>query len=127
MANKRSKNPTAAPADKAHAIWLAGLGAVSIAQKRGTQLLAGLATEGRSFQQRTQRLVREVGTDATVHVQGVIAPLRANVERRAARLGAGVQSAVAGLLGKLGIPSKADIEALSQRMAALSRQLKAAK
>ena len=38
-----------------------------------------------------------------------------------------VQSAVATVLAKLGIPSKADIEALSQRMSALSRQLKAAK
>jgi poly(hydroxyalkanoate) granule-associated protein len=127
MANKRGKNPTTSPAVTAHSIWLAGLGAVSIAQKRGTQLLASLASEGKSFQQRTQRLVREVGADATVHVQGIIAPLRANFERGTAMLGTGVQNTVAGLLDKLGIPSKADIEALSQRMTALSRQLKAAK
>lgn len=127
MANKRNKNPASPPASKAHAAWLAGLGAVSIAQKRGTQVLSGLAAEGRDFQNRAQQLVREVGADATVHVKGVFAPLRVDLKRNAARLGAAVQSAVAGVLAKLGIPSKADIESLSQRMSALSRQLKAAK
>ncbi len=127
MASKRNKNQTAFPAGKAHAVWLAGLGAVSIAQKRGTEVLSGLAAEGRDFQARAQQLVREVGADARVHVKGVVAPLRVDLKRNAAKLGVVVQSAVATVLAKLGIPSKADIEALSQRMSALSRQLKAAK
>jgi len=127
MASKRNKNQTTSPAGKAHAVWLAGLGAVSIAQKRGTEVLSGLAAEGRDFQARAQQLVREVGADAKVHVKGVVAPLRVDLKRNTAKLGEVVQSAVATVLAKLGIPSKADIEALSQRMSALSRQLKAAK
>lgn len=127
MASKHNKIRTSATAGKAHAVWLAGLGAVSIAQKRGTEALAGLATEGRDFQARAQKLAREVGADASVHVHGAIAPLRASLERNVGKFGAVVQNAVAGVLAKLGIPSKADIEALSQRMSALSRQLKAAK
>ena len=43
------------------------------------------------------------------------------------RLNRVTDGADATVLAKLGIPSKADIEALSQRMSALSRQLKAAK
>jgi poly(hydroxyalkanoate) granule-associated protein len=127
MATKRNKNQTTSTAGKTQAVWLAGLGAVSIAQKRGTQLLSGLAAEGRDFQIRTQQLVREVGADAAVHVKGVVAPLRVDLKRNAAKIGTVVQNAVAGLLAKLGIPSKADIETLSQRMSSLSRQLKAAK
>ena len=127
MATKRNKNPSQPTAGKAHAVWLAGLGAVSIAQKRGTQLFSGLAAEGRDFQARAQRLVREVGADARVHVKGVVTPLRVDLKRNAAKFGVAVQNAVAGVLAKLGIPSKADIEGLSQRMSALSRQLKAAK
>lgn len=127
MATKRNKNQTTSTAGKAQAVWLAGLGAVSIAQKRGTKLLSGLAVEGRDFQTRTQQLVREVGADAAVHVKGVVAPLRVDLKRNVAKIGTAVQNAVAGMLAKLGIPSKADIEALSQRMSALSRQLKAAK
>lgn len=127
MATKRNKNQTTSTAGKAHAVWLASLGAVSIAQKRGTNILSDLAAEGRDFQARAQQLVREVGTDATVHLKGVVAPLRVDLKRNAAKLGVAVQNAVAGVLAKLGIPSKADIESLSQRMSALSRQLKAAK
>lgn len=127
MANKRNKNQTSSTAGKANAIWLAGLGVVSIAQKRGTELLAGLSAEGREFQARAQRLAREVGADAAVHVKGAIEPLRVDLKRNTARIGAEIQNAVAGVLARLGIPSKADIEALSQRMSALSRQLKVAK
>lgn len=127
MASKRNKIQTSATAGKAHAVWLAGLGAVSIAQKRGTEALAGLATEGRDFQARAQKFAREVGADASVHVHGAIAPLHASLKRNVAKFGDVVQNAVAGALAMLGIPSKTDIEALSQRMSALSRQLKAAK
>lgn len=127
MAIKRNKHQASPSAGKAHAVWLAGLGAVSIAQKRGTELLSGLAIEGKDFQARAQKLAREVRADATVHVKGAVAPVRIGLQRNAAMLGAAVRNAVAGALAKLGIPSKADIEALSQRMSALSRQLKAAK
>lgn len=127
MANKRNKNQTTSSAGKAHNVWLAGLGAVSIAQKRGTKLLSGLAAEGRDFQSRAQRLAREVSADAQAQIKGAVAPLRMHARDNARKIGAAVQGAVAGVLAKLGIPSKADIEALSQRMSALSRQLKAAK
>lgn len=127
MANKRKKNQASATAGKAHAVWLAGLGAVSIAQKRGTELVSGLASEGRDFQSRAQQLVREVGADASVHVKGVVVPLRADLRRNVDKLGATVQNAVAGILAQFGIPSKTDFEVLSQRMSALSRQLKATK
>ena len=105
MASKRNKNQTSSTAGKAQAVWLAGLGAVSIAQKRGTKLLSGLAAEGRDFQARAQRLARD----------------------NAKKIGALIERGVALALSKLGVPSKSDIEALSQRMSALSRQLKAAK
>ncbi|MBS0569693.1 MAG: phasin family protein [Proteobacteria bacterium] len=127
MAGKRSKKQVKSPAEKAHALWLAGLGAVSIVQQRGGEILAGLAEEGMTLRQRAERLVREVGTDAIVHVKGVVAPLRADLERGVVKAGAALQGVVANGLARLGIPSKTDIEALSQRMSALSRQLKAAK
>ncbi|MGH8042033.1 MAG: phasin family protein [Rudaea sp.] len=127
MANKRIKQKQSNPAGKAHALWLAGLGAVSIAQKRAGELLGGLIVEGRDFQMRARQFAREAGTDARVHVKGVIAPLNADVARNVEKIGAAMQAGVAVSLARLGIPSKADIEALGQRMSALSRQLKTAK
>jgi len=127
MATKRVKSRAAAvqtPTDKAQAVWLAGLGAVSIAQKRGDALFKGLIGEGRDFQNRATKLVREVRTDAQAQVEGVLAPLQVRAKYETARAGAAVQQGIAVVLGKLGIPSKADIEALTTRVTALSRQLK---
>ncbi|MDR3389862.1 MAG: phasin family protein [Rudaea sp.] len=130
MATKKIKSrqtTTAAPVDKARSLWLAGLGAVSIAQKQGGDLYAGLIVEGKDFQARTRKLAREIGTDTKAQVKGVIAPLRARFKSNTKKAGATIQRGVALALAQLGIPSKADVEELTQRVAALSRQLKTAK
>lgn len=127
MAIKRKKVEATVAADKLHAVWLAGLGAVSIAHKRGGKVLHGMIDEGQDFQARVRRLVREIGADAQAQLAGAMAPLRMHARDNAKRAGKLFERLVAGALDKLGVPSKADIEALGQRMSALSRQLKAAK
>ena len=129
MTTKRSKQSPAkqTPTDKAQALWLAGLGAISLVQKRGGAMLAGLIAEGNDFQTRAQKLAHEVTADATVHVKGALAPIRAGFKRNVKKLGAAVQQGVAGTLARLGIPSKTDIDELTQRVAALSKRLKTAK
>ena len=52
-------------------------------------------------------------------------PVRAGVARQVQQVGMAIQSGIAGVLAALGIPSKADIDELSHRVGALSRQLKA--
>ena len=129
MAIKKTKQAPATqnPTDKARALWLAGLGAVSIAQKRGGALISGLITEGHDFQTRAQKLAEQVTAQTTEQVQDAVAPFRAGFKRNVQKLGAAVQNGIAGVLAKLGIPSKSDIEELTQRVAALSKQLKTAK
>lgn len=129
MATKKTKQTQTAqhPSDKARALWLAGLGAVSIAQKRGGVLLSGLIAEGHDFQSRTQKLAQQVGTQATAQVKDAVAPFRAGFKRNVKKLGAAVQHGIAGALATLGIPSKSDIEELTQRVTALSKQLKTAR
>jgi poly(hydroxyalkanoate) granule-associated protein len=113
--------------DPARTLWLAGLGAVSIARKQGGELLSDLIAEGSDVQVRAQKLAKELRADAKAQIKGVITPLRASVKKNAAKASAAVQQGVAAALAKLGIPSKTDIEELTQRVAALSRQLKTAK
>ena len=127
MATKRSKQVAAAatPTQTAQQIWLAGLGAASIAQKRGGDVLTRLVAEGKTVQTRGSKLARELGRDAAAQVQGALAPIQARVKADLALAGTSVQRGVAVVLGKLGIPSKADIDELTTRVSALSRQLKA--
>jgi poly(hydroxyalkanoate) granule-associated protein len=127
MATKRTrkqaitaKNPT----DQARAAWLAGLGAVSIVQKRGGELLGTLTSEGAEFQMRAQKLAQAFRADARKQVKSALAPVKANAKNAVQKFGAAVQQGIATVLAKLGIPSKADIEELTTRVTALSRQLK---
>jgi poly(hydroxyalkanoate) granule-associated protein len=113
--------------DPARTLWLAGLGAASIARKQGGELLSDLIVEGQDAQVRTQKLAKQFKSDAKAQIKGVITPMRASIRKTAAKVGAAVQQGVAVALAKLGIPSKADIEELTQRVAALSRQLKTGK
>ena len=129
MATKKTKQALTVqhPTDKARALWLAGLGAVSIAQKRGGALLSGLIVEGHDFQTRTQKIAQQVGAQTSAQVKDAVAPFRAGFKRNVKKLGAAVQHGIAGALATLGIPSKSDIAELTQRVAALSKQLKTAK
>ena len=130
MAIKKTKTkqaPAAAPVDPARTLWLAGLGAASIARKQGGEMLSGLIVEGREVQVRAQKVAKELRADAKAQIKGVITPVRASFRKNAAKVVSAVQQGVAGVLAKLGIPSKTDIEELTQRVAALSRQLKTAK
>ena len=126
MATKKTKqSPTPqAAADKAHALWLAGLGAVSIAQKRGGKAISGLIAEGHDLQARAQKLAQEVTSGVTEQVQDALAPFQAGLKRNLKKVGEVLQSTIAGTLARLGIPTKADIDELTQRVAALSKQLK---
>jgi poly(hydroxyalkanoate) granule-associated protein len=128
MAIKRTKqSPSIQTQDKTRALWLAGLGAVSIAQKRGGELISGLIAEGHDFQTRAQKLAEQVTAQASAQAKDALAPFRTGFQRNVKKLGEAVQNGVAGVLAKLGIPSKSDIEELTQRVAALSKQLKTAK
>ena len=135
MAMKKTKTKQSAKAaridsarvDPARALWLAGLGAASIARKQGGELLSDLVVEGKDVQVRTQKLAKEFKSDAKARIKDVITPIRASIKKSAAKVSAAVRQGIAVALAKLGIPSKADIEELTQRVAALSRQLKTAK
>jgi poly(hydroxyalkanoate) granule-associated protein len=124
---KHTTTTIKAPVEKARTLWLAGLGAVSIAQKRGGELFSGMTAEGSDFQARAQKLFSEISADAKVQISGVIVPLRARAKRGVKFLGATIQRGIAGALSRLGIPTKADVEELTRQVTALSRKLKTAK
>ena len=129
MAGKRTKQTpqNRKPADQARALWLAGLGAVSIAQKRGGELIAELIAEGHELQSRAQKLALQATSHAAEQAKDALAPFEVEFKRNIKKVGAAMQDGVARALAVLGIPSKSDIETLTQRVAALSKQLKTAR
>jgi poly(hydroxyalkanoate) granule-associated protein len=126
---KNTRRQAATPARRidAGSLWLAGVGAVSLARQQGASLLGELIGEGRRLQQQAARFVREARGDVESQIGGLVKPVKARLGKGLKKAGNAVQARIAGGLSALGIPSKADIDELSQRVGALSRQLKAGK
>ena len=65
-------------------------------------------------------------TQVKAQIARTLAPVKKQVDAKAAEVGAAVEQGVGRALSRLGVPSKADIEELTHRVSALSRQLRAA-
>ena len=115
------------PAPAAGSAWLAGVGAVSLARKRGEALLGRLITEGQHRQSHARTFVREARADARAQVMGLLAPVRGRFNRRITKAGKVARVGLDHALSRLGVPTKAEVDELAQRVAALSRRLKSAK
>jgi len=104
----------------------AGIGALPVARKRGKVALTELIARGRRLQAETARVIREIRADAG-EVAGMVAPVKARVKQHVENVAAEVVATLTRIRSRLDIPSKADVDELARRVAALSRQLKAAK
>jgi poly(hydroxyalkanoate) granule-associated protein len=107
----------------AHQIWQAGLGAFARAQQEGGDLFDKLAQEGVELQRLTQRLTGEKGFSVT----DTVARLAENASRQASgswdKLEKIFEDRVARSLRTLGVPSRADIDALNRSIAELKRAI----
>ena len=126
---RASRDTTANEA--ARKLWLAGLGAVSLAQKQGTKLVETLVDEGEDFRARSEKYVNGVGrdvrraaNDVEKQIRGFVTPIRKRAEDTARRFEGVVTDRLGNLLGRFGVPSKSEIEELSDRVGTLNREIK---
>ena len=122
---KPVKQAPNASIDKAQKVWLAGLGAFSIAQKQGSEILDGMISEGRSFQLRADKVARKLSAEIKTVVGSRVAPVKLRLKAMRSEAEAKVEHGVGRLMSYAGIPSKADVDALIARVDKLSRQLRA--
>ena len=108
-------------------LWLAGVGAVSLARRRGRSMLGEFVAEGRRLHGEAGALVRATRADTRAQVNGLIEPLKARFDAGVEAADAALRRGVGRVLARLGLPSKADVDELAQRVGALSRKLKSAK
>ena len=118
--------------DSAREIWLAGLGAFSVAQQesgklieQGNKLFEKLVSEGSKLAKKTRDM-----TGATVgDLRGGVESRVGSVKQQAAdnwdKLEAIFEDRVARVLGRLGVPTAEDVNKLTERVQELSRQVTA--
>jgi poly(hydroxyalkanoate) granule-associated protein len=109
--------------DSAQQIWLAGLGAFSKAQEEGGKAFETLVKEGLSIQRKTQSVAEERISEATSRVSSMANEIQSKAAGQWDKLESLFEERVAKALGKLGVPSARDVDALMERIDALNAQV----
>lgn len=105
-------------------IWLAGLGAFAKAQAEGTKAFEALVNEGVALQRKTHAMAQERISEATQQMEELAARASNVATDRWDKLEGIFEQRVARALARLGMPSAADLESLSERLDALERAMK---
>lgn len=125
----RRSAPTRATARN---VWLASLGAVSLARKQGEKLVTALVEEGQSIQARGDRLRDRVAKDvrrqvnqATRQVKGFVDPLLRQATQVAGDIQNGLGERLTDVLGRIGVPNRQDVADLTARVSSIGSKVKA--
>lgn len=132
QAKSDSGKPGASVADSARDIWLAGLGAFSVAQKEGGKLIEEgnrlfdrLVREGRKLETSTRGAAESTAKEFRGEVEARVESVRQQAADNWDKLEAIFEDRVARVLGRLGVPTADDVNKLSARVAKLSEQVAA--
>ena len=102
MPKNRVKDLTGEMTEAARRIWLAGLGALAAAEEEGSKLFKTLVDRGEEFEKRTRPKVRR-----TVEKAG------GKVKDAWEKVGTSFDERVAGVLKRLGVPTRRDLDRLT--------------
>ncbi|WP_440222555.1 phasin family protein [Dokdonella sp. MW10] len=111
--------------DVARKLWLAGLGAFSLARKQALATFDVLAAEGESLRARGGTYARSVARDAQTVASVRFKPVRERLVAVRAQAEAALERGTGRVLSYAGVPSKADVDALIARVDALSKRVRA--
>ena len=116
--------------ESAREIWLAGLGAFSVAQaesgkmiEQGNKLFEKLVSEGVKLEKKTRDVAETAVSDIKDEVESKVGAVRQQAVDNWDKLENIFEDRVARVLGQLGVPSAADINKLSERVQVLSRKV----
>ena len=106
--------------DSAQQIWLAGMGAFSKAQAEGGKVFETLVKEGLNLQKKTQGIAEEKISEVTGKMSAMAGTVTAKAGQNWDKLESIFEARTAKAMGKLGVPTAKDVEALAAQVHALS-------
>ena len=109
--------------ESAQQIWLAGMGAFSRAQAEGTKVFEALVKEGASLQKKTQSAAEEKLGEVTSKMSNMAGDVQAKAGQSWDKLEGIFEERTAKALGKLGVPSAKDVDAMAARIDELSAKI----
>jgi len=118
--------------DTGRKLWLASLGAMSLAKKQGEKAVDALVAEGTAFETSARKFGKSLNTDAKKVATGVekkiakiVNPIRARAVKNVQEVESAVSDRIGSVLGRFGVPSKGDVQELLTRVSELNREIKA--
>ena len=131
---RKSKQKVNEFAEQLENVWLAGLGALSNAQKKGTETFDALVKQGEKFRKETskktenliddvQGALRDMGDEAQTKAEGLLDRVRdrSNLEK----LQSVFDKRVADAMDRLNVPSKNDIDKINRKLNKILRTIEA--
>lgn len=113
--------------DSAQQIWLAGLGAFAKAQEEGTKVFETLVKEGVSLQKKTRGAAEDKLGEVSSKMSAMAGDVTAKAGQQWDKLESIFEDRVAKALGRLGVPTRSDVDSMSARIDALDAKLAAAR
>jgi len=98
--------------ESAHRVWLAGLGALALAEEEGSKLFQGLVERGRGMEERTKTRFDEIKE----RVRGT----RGKAETKWGELESRFEEKVAAVMIRLGVPAQGELDELGKRIDGLA-------
>ncbi|MGB5165035.1 MAG: phasin family protein [Woeseiaceae bacterium] len=119
-------------ADQLEHVFLAGLGALSNAQKKGAKTFETLVKQGETFRKKTskktetliddvQNAIRDMTDDAQDRASGLLNQVRGKTKLK--KLQGAFDSRVAGAMDRMHVPSKNDVDAINSKLNKILRLL----
>ena len=109
--------------DSAQQIWLAGMGAFSRAQAEGTKVFETLVKEGTTLQKKTSSAAEDKISEVTSKMSSMAGDVQAKAGQHWDKLEGIFEERTAKALGKLGVPSAKDVDALKARIDELNAKV----
>lgn len=112
MAKKKSDDVTKELKESAHRIWLAGLGAVAMAEEEGSKLLSTLVDKGEKFETKQRKQLDKV-LRRVDDAKGKAGTTWGKVEDT-------LDKKVGDALKRMGVPTRSEINKLTKRVEELT-------
>lgn len=118
--------------DSARDIWLAGLGAFSLAQQEGGKLLSEgtkmfdqLVKEGSKLEEKTRKVADDTVGDVKGNIESRVQKVKNTAVSNWDKLEKVFEERVAKALGRLGVPTADEVQELIKKVEELSKEVRA--
>jgi poly(hydroxyalkanoate) granule-associated protein len=115
VAQKKAKELQREMTESAHKIWLAGLGAMAVAEEEGSKLFRSLVERGEDIEGR--------GKDKVEKAKGTVAGVKTVAESYWGTFERTVDDQMTAVIHRIGVPTKTEIEDLTKKVEDLTKSV----